>query len=221
MGGKGIVIDFDFAAMDGAGLLFKTAAAYLKALDNLKLDAPSEARYLAGADYQDGLTRLFAVLKTKKTAPKAARELAEAFSAALSAAIPAAVTGAFKNFVTALTDRGVTVVILTRADLAAVTPAFESLLGDAVRIHAETSACYGALRGDSWRRACRTGGVRSPSTIAVTGSGFGVKAALLAGMGSVAVVSDHVAYQDFGGADAVVGELSGKTAKKVLEVLRV
>ena len=221
MGEKGVVIDFDFAAMDGAGLLFRTAASYLKALDNLKLDAPSEARYLAGADYQDGLVRLFAVLKTKKTAQKSARELAAVFSNALSAAIPAAVTAAFRNFVKALTDRGVSVVILTRADVAKVGPAFASLLGDSVRMHPETSVCYGALKADSWRRACRTGGVRHASTIAVTGSGFGVKAALLAGMGSVAVVGEHFAYQDFGGADAVIGELSGKTAKKVLEVLRV
>ena len=63
--------------------------------------------------------------------------------------------------------------------------------------------------------------MRHLSTIAVTGSGFGVKSALVAGMGSMAVVNDRVAYQDFGGADDVVNELSGVTARRLLEILRV
>ena len=62
--------------------------------------------------------------------------------------------------------------------------------------------------------------LRNFSTIAVTGSGFGVKSALVAGLGSVAVTSPHVAYQDFGGADEVVEELSAPTARRLLEVFR-
>ena len=42
-----------------------------------------------------------------------------------------------------------------------------------------------------------------------------------AGMGSIAVVNDHVAYQDFGGADETVTALDAAAAKKVLEILRV
>ena len=48
-----------------------------------------------------------------------------------------------------------------------------------------------------------------------------MKSALLAGMGSVAVVNDHVAYQDFGGADETVGALDGATADLILGILRV
>ena len=59
------------------------------------------------------------------------------------------------------------------------------------------------------------------SAIAFTGSGYGVKSALIAGMGSVAVVNDHVAYQDFGGADAVVEDVSAASARKILEILHV
>jgi hypothetical protein len=39
-------------------------------------------------------------------------------------------------------------------------------------------------------------------------------------MGSVAVTSPHVAYQDFGGADEVVSELNAAAAKTILEILR-
>ena len=54
---------------------------------------------------------------------------------------------------------------------------------------------------------------------AIAGSGFGVKTALVAGMRSIAVINDRVAYQDFGGASEIVDELSGKTAKKILAAL--
>ena len=76
------------------------------------------------------------------------------------------------------------------------------------------------MKWDAWRRACVANRLRHLSTVAVTGSGFGVKSALIAGMGSMAVVNDHVAWQDFGGADEVVSELSGPTARRLLEVFR-
>ena len=221
MAKKGVVIEFDFAALNGAELLFKTAKSYLKKLDNIKLDEPTEARHLAGADFADGLAKLFASVKTKKTAPKAARELSALFAEALTASVPSAVTTPFKNFVKALAEKDVKVIISTRADLETVAPAFASLVGSNVVLYQDVSSCYGASPWDTWRRACRFAEVSHISTLVLTGSGFGVKSALRAGMGSVAVVNEHVAYQDFGGADAVIDELSGKTAKKVLEVLRV
>ena len=55
----------------------------------------------------------------------------------------------------------------------------------------------------------------------MTGSGYGVKSALLAGMGSIAVINDHVAYQDFGGADYVVDKLDASVAQKILDMLKV
>ena len=63
-------------------------------------------------------------------------------------------------------------------------------------------------------------GMSRPATIAVAGSGISVKSALLAGIGAVAVVNDRVAYQDFTGANAILSELSGTTARKVLSALR-
>ena len=115
----------------------------------------------------------------------------------------------------------VMVVISTRAELEKVQGAFSALLGENVALYQETSATYGSVKWDAWRRACAMNKLRNFSTIAVTGSGFGVKSALLAGMGSVAVVSPHVAYQDFGGADEVVKELNSATARTVLDILRV
>ena len=216
MNGRGIVIDFDFAAMNGAELLFRTTKKFLKELDRISFDDSLEARYLAGRTYQDGLTRLFAQAKTKKTAQKAARDLAAAFSAAVTKAAPEAIGQPLRNFVKTLRDAGVTVAIATRADLEAVRPTFEFAFGEDIILYHEESDGYGFAPWDALRRACMAMQIKHAFVRSVTGSGFGVKAALLAGMKSVAVVRDRVASQDFGGANAVVDELSGRTAKTVL-----
>mgnify|MGYP003328334063 CR=1 FL=1 len=216
MTGRGVVIEFDFAVLNGAELLFETAKSFLKALDNISLDDSLEARILSGRVYSDGLARLFAQAKTKKTAQKAARDLAAAFAAAVTAAVPAAVGIAFRNFVKALVDAGFSVAIATRADLDAVRPAFASVLGEKVILYHEESDGYGFPTWESWRRACMALELKHARVKAVAGSGIGVKSALVAGMKSVAVMSDRVAYQDFGGASEIVESLSGKTAKKFL-----
>ena len=217
---KGVIIEFDFTAMDGAGLLFSTAKDFLAKLDGIALDVPREAKHLLGNTYLTGLTSLFSSVKTKKTAQKAAKDISAAFAAALTEAVPSAVTPAFRNFVSALSAKGVKVVIATRADIEAVKSAFEPILGENAMLFHEESPCYGAVKWDSWRRICVMTGMSRPATIAIAGSGISVKSALLAGMGSVAVVNERVAYQDFTGADAIVPELSGTTARKVLSALR-
>lgn len=223
MADNGAVVEFDFTALDGADLLFDTAKRFLSELDGLALDVPTEARYLAGNDYQVGLARLFDAVKTKKTAEKAARDLAELFNAELTDCLSAAVTPGFRNFVRTLTDAGLKVVVSTRADICAdrVREAFGDLLDGNAVLYQETSTVYGSQKWDAWRRACARNCLRNTSTVAVTGSGFGVKAALLADMGTLAVIDDHVAYQDFGGADEIVEALDTAAAKKVLSILKI
>ena len=221
MSARGVIVDFDFAAMNGAELLFETTRGFLEDLDGIPFDSVAEARYMAGRNYQGGLAELFADVRTKKTPQKAARDLEDAFCAALTAAVPAAAASpSFRNFVGALSERGVRVVISTRADVEAVSEAFAPILSCDVVLYQETSPCYGSVKWDAWRRACVANRLRHLSCVAVTGSGFGVKSALIAGMGSMAVVNDRVAWQDFGGADEVVDELSGPTARRLMEVFR-
>ena len=221
MDGRGVVVEFDFAAMDGAGLLFKTAKKFLKDLDKIALDDALESRYLAGRAYADGLARLFASVRTKKTAHKAARELAAAFSSAVTSAVPESVTMQFRNFIKALTDLGLAVAIVTRADVDAeeVRSVFEPVLGEHVILYHEESETSGFPTWEFWRRACMALEMKHAMVRAVSGSGFGIKSALVAGMKSIAVINDRVAWQDFGGAGEVIEELSGKTAKKFLATI--
>ena len=217
---KGVVVEYDFAAMNGAQLLFDVTQRYLKELDGIGLDMPTEEKFLVGRSYEEGLARYFKVVKTKKTAPKAARELAAAFSDAVSVVVPKSVAPSFRNFVTTIAAKGVKVVISTRAAPESAAEAFVSLLVENVSLYREVSPFYGCPRWDSWRRACMANDVARANAIAVTGSGCGVKSALLAGMASMAVMKERVAHQDYTGAGLVVDDLSAASAKKLLAYLR-
>ena len=92
---------------------------------------------------------------------------------------------------------------------------------DRVVAYAETSSTYGSCKWDVWKRACRLNGLHEMLVSAVTGSGFGVRAALVAGMSALGVTNERVAWQDFGGADKVVETLDKKAAEAVLQMLKV
>lgn len=219
MAERGVIVEFDFTVLNGAELLFQTAKSFLDKLDGIGFDERIEARYLSGKSYLDGFGKLFPVVKTKKTPQKASRDFTAAFSAAVTEAFPSAQSMAFRNFVKVLTDAGLKVVIVTHADTMAVGSAFASVLGEKVSLFQDISSNYGMSKADLWYLACRANGLTPGSTLLLTGSGFGVKEALRAGMRSTAVVNDRVAWHDFGGADDVLPELSGKTARRILERL--
>ena len=215
---RGVVVEFDFTAVDGAQLLFDTAKKQLAPL-GIDLTVKLEGLHLAGGNYQGGLTELFTELEVKQDAAQQAQDLAEAFRTALSERAAAAVTPGFKAFVKALTDKGVKVVVATRSDVEQLRPALEGLDAELVSLYAEPSNTYGNCKWDAWRRACNQNGLVNMLTVAVTGSGKGVKSALVSGMSALAVAHDHVSYQDFGGADVVVDAFDAKLAQEVLRML--
>ena len=83
---RGVVVEFDFTAIDGSQLLFETAKKVLKG-HGVDLTVKLEAMRLVGGNYQGGLSELFEFLGSKADAAKVAQELAEAFRAALGAAL--------------------------------------------------------------------------------------------------------------------------------------
>lgn len=214
---KGVIVEFDFTVLNGADILFDTAKNLLKGV-GVELDARLEAMHLAGGNYHGGLLELFGKVGCDADAAALSRELNAAFNAVVAEKTPQAVTPAFKNFLKALLDKDVKVVVATRGDAAALAAA----IGDErVVMHTETSSTYGSCKWDVWKRACRQNGMHEMLTAAVTGSGFGVKAALIAGMSALAVENDRVAWQDFGGADDVVKALDKSAADTVLRMLKV
>ena len=215
--GKGVIVEFDFTVLDGANILFDTAKKLLKGC-GIELNARLEAMHLAGGNYQGALAELLAKADGSGDPATLARELNAAFNGKVAEKAASAVTVAFKNFVKALLDKGVKVVVATRGDASALAAAIGD---DRVVVYAEPSSTYGSCKWDAWKRACRLNGMHEMLTAAVTGSGFGVRAALIAGMSALGVTNDRVAWQDFGGADKVVESLDKKAAEAVLQMLKV
>ena len=216
---RGVVIEFDFAVVDGAQLLFDTAKKVL-ADSGIDLTIKLEAMHLAGGNYHGAVAELFdTVLGKRDGAGDVSRALAKAFSDALTERAAAAVTPSFKAFVKALADKGLKVVIATRSSLETLKPALEGLDPALVVPYQEISITYGNCKWDAWARAVNTNGLVNVLTVGVTGSGNGVKSALVAGLSAIGVVHDHAAYQDFGGADAVVEKLDAKVADEVFRML--
>ena len=216
---RGVVVEFDFAVVDGAQLLFDTAKKVL-AESGIDLTIKLEAMHLAGGNYHGAVAELFDVVLGKRDgAGDVSRALAKAFADALTEKIAAAVTPSFKAFVNALTGKGLKVVIATRGSLDALKPALDGLDPELVVPYQEISVTYGNCKWDAWARAVNTNGLVNLLTVGVTGSGNGVRSALVAGLSAVGVVHDHVAYQDFGGADVVVKKLDAKVADEVFRML--
>ncbi|MBQ4199452.1 MAG: haloacid dehalogenase-like hydrolase [Kiritimatiellae bacterium] len=215
---RGVVVEFDFTVLDGAQVLFDTAKSVLAA-KGVDLTLKLEALHLVGGNYHGGLAELFSKLGKKCDAGAAARELGEAFAKAVDERAAAAVTPEFKAFLKTLADKGIKVVVATRANVETLAPAFAEFDPEKVVLYAEPSMTYGNCKWDAWRRAYSQNGLVDVLTVAVAGSGAGVKSALVAGMGVIAVVHDHVAYQDFGGADVVAEAVDAKLANEVLRML--
>lgn len=215
---RGVVVEFDFTALDGAQMLFDVAKKVL-ASKGVKLTVKLEAVHLVGGNYQGALKELFETLEVKADPAAVATELSEAFKTALTEKAAAAVTPGFKAFVQALTEKDLKVVIATRSDIEQLKPALSDLNAELVVPYAEPSNTYGNCKWDAWRRACNQNDLVNMLTVAVTGSGAGVKSALVSGMSALAVVHDHVAYQDFGGADDVVESFDASLAETVFRML--
>jgi len=216
---RAVIVEFDFAAFNGADALFETAKKVF-AEHGVELTDKLEAMHLAGGSYQGAIAELYAALGKKGDAAKLAKEIDSAFKAELAAKAPSAVDAQFKGFVKALVDKGVKVIVDTRSPVDAIAAAL-SEFGEAVTVYAEPSLTYGSIKWDAWLRACRANHVHQSLTVAVTGSGFGVRAALVAGLSAVAVQGKRTAYQDFGGADAVVAKLDAKLVPEILRVLHI
>ena len=60
---KGVIVEFDFAAMNGAELLYKTAETVLTE-GEIPFDVRIEAQYLAGGNCLGGLTEYFEAIIT-------------------------------------------------------------------------------------------------------------------------------------------------------------
>ncbi|MBR1870292.1 MAG: hypothetical protein IJ802_00500 [Kiritimatiellae bacterium] len=216
---RGAIIEFDFTAINGAEMLFEAAKAIL-APKGVELGVKLEAKYLAGNNAQSAIAELFNANSVVDDPAAAARDLTAAFAAAATEAMPGAFTPGFVAFVKGLAEKGLKVVLSTRGDTERLAKLVEERIGSPLVVaYSEPSTTYGSCKWDAWRRAATQNGLADVFTAAITGSGYGVKSALVANLAVAAIENPHTAYQDFGGADIVAEKFDAALAKDVLAML--
>lgn len=215
---RALIVELDFAAANGAELLFDTAKAVL-AKHGIDLSHKLEAGYLAGFSYTTGVTTLAKALEKEVTVGDITSELSESFKEALNKVVPSTVGDGLKELAAALAEKGVYTVLDTRADAETVKAAFAG--NDKVFVCEELSTSYGSLKIEAWKRICNTYSICAPMSVALTGSGISVRSALIAGLSAVCVENPHVAYQDFSGADLVTDSISRDLAPDILRLMKV
>ena len=220
---KGLIVELDYTVPGGSKFLFDTVRQTLAAIDaKLQLTIQDEARFLAGRPCEAALGEYFARLKCKKTAPKAARDLAAAVRAAFTKALPSLMMQATKNFLKAIAATGVKTMLVTCADVedAGFAAAMAPFVGEKVVLEHEDMSIYGGLSSAAIKRLVNVLRIPPSRLALVMGSGHSVKEALKYGLCTVAVESAHTAYQDYSGVTAVVPELGAPAAKRIAEILR-
>jgi len=217
---KGILLEFDFAAVDGSSLLYAAASGVFESYSlGIAFDKMAEARYFSGKKLVDAVSAHLSRAKSKRGVEKTACMIEAAFDASLAGALASAVNADLKGFLKTLSAAGVKIVVFSRLDPEDVKAAIGPFAPEA-EVYLETSVVYGAARRDAWLRMCAKGKLSPKSSVAVSGNAEGVKAALISGIPSAAV-HEHVSYQDFGGADAVSGKIDAAFAKKILKILNI
>ncbi|MDR2849888.1 MAG: hypothetical protein LBW77_05005, partial [Verrucomicrobiota bacterium] len=196
---RGVMIEFDFAVLDGHALLLDVCRARLET-EGVNLDAGLMARVMGGRSFSAGLNALASrqhkTIDVPTVIADCNAELTERLTADL-AKIPAG----FLAFLKAALAKNLKVVLVTRLEGEVVLPALTGVQGDKLVVLRDVPNGFGFCTWEGWRRATRKSELHDRLCVAVAGSGFSVKGALNSGMCVIAKPGPLTDYQDFSGSD--------------------
>jgi beta-phosphoglucomutase-like phosphatase (HAD superfamily) len=216
---RGVIVEFDFAVLDGHAFLLDICRARLEK-EGVKLDAALMARSMSGKSFSSGLNALCNRQQKTIDVPAVIAECNAAFAEKLSGALPQIPEG-FLAFVKALLAKNLKVVVVTRLESEAVTQALSSVQGEKLVVLHDIPNGFGFSTWEGWRRAARKSDLHDRLCVAVSGSGYSVKGALNSGMCLIAKPNPVTAHQDFSGCDVSVDAYSAGLAGEVTRLLRI
>ena len=217
--GRGVIIELDYAVLSGHQLQLEACQQQLQAL-GITLDAGLKARCMDGRSFSSGITNLAARLEKTIDAAAVVAATNAVYVDKLAQAAEKMPTG-FVDFVRAVQQEGIEVVLISRADSAVIKGAFPEDVAEKLAFHTDTSSSFGFLGWESWRRIARKNDLRERLCVAVVGSGFSVKGALTSGFAVFGRENALTSYQDFSGCDYLLMDYSVALAGEVTRVLRV
>ncbi|HRR34775.1 MAG TPA: hypothetical protein P5026_11790 [Kiritimatiellia bacterium] len=216
---RGVLIEFDFAVLDGHSLLLDACRTRL-AQDGVQLDAQWMARAMGGKTFSAGLNALCARQQKTLDVPTVMAECNEAFAEKLAGNLSAVSTG-FLEFVKALLAKNIKVVLITRLESETVLPALGDVQGEKLVVLHDVPNGFGFTTWEGWRRAARKSELHDRLCVAVAASGYSTKGAINDGLGVIAKPNPLTDYQDFSGCDVCVSEYTAGLAGEVARILRV
>lgn len=219
---KGVMVDFDFAAIDGAAAMHKAASSVFGSMELEKeFGKAAEARYFAGRPFVDGARDFLSAVKSRRAPEKTAELLESRFESILAEFLRETALEPVKAFFKAVSGAGLTVAVVSRLEPSLVAQAVGAVPeSDGFVFHREVQPLYCGLRRDLWRHVAARYGLDHLKSVAVTGTQAGLKAALMSAVPVAAVVREHVAFMDFGGADVVAGKFDSDLAKNIFALLK-
>jgi len=216
---RGVIVEFDFAVLPGHQLLLDICRARLEK-EGVKLDVALMARCMGGRSFSSGLNALCNKQQKTIDVPAVTAECNEQFAEALKGSLDKVPAG-FVAFVGALLAKGMKVVLVSKADSEAVKALFASVATPKLVFLGDTTNGFGFLSWDGWRRMARKNDLHERLCVAVAGSGFSVKGALISGMGVMVKENTVVGYQDVSGSDVRIGDYNAALSDEVASILRI
>jgi len=216
---RGVIIEFDFSVLSGHAFLSDICRARLEK-EGIKAEGKLMSRHMGGKSFSSGLNALCNKLQKTVDVPAVIAECNGAFAEALKGALSSVPKG-FVEFVKALLAKDIKVVLVSRADSEAVRAVFADVQSGKLVILHDTATSFGFCSWDGWRRAARKNDLYERLCVAVAGSGFSAKGALVSGMGVVVKENPLTEYQDISGSDLHISEFTAALADDVCRILRV
>lgn len=195
----GLIVDFDFALIDGISALEKACAKVLEGA-GAKTDKGTFPRHLFGHKVNNALrTLLGAEAKTEACIASIASDMDHA---AEKAPVDEAILAVCKRTL----EANAHVIFVTMRTQSVVEARVETLgLEGAVVLKCERCDRFGEYPADIWSRAARTLKLNARFCTAIVASAASVRHAVMAGMRTAAFTNPMISFQDFSGVDFTAG----------------
>lgn len=213
-----LMIELDNVAIQGRRIMFDVLKKLMAERD-AELTPVQYMRYCLGCCPRVFLPKLLQAMDKKRLSPeKVAVDLIKGFSDAV-ANKKLEIPKPLMKLITKLHDKGLAVGALSALPEEIAAPLLVKLGLD------ELSAqlvCVQAVTefpsADSWLRLAKKLGVPRARCTALVSSGHAAMSALSGGMRCVALPDEFTSFQDFGGADLVIGEISDHDINAVMSL---
>ena len=212
---KGLVVEWDFVALDGVSRLFKACAEVLRE-SGVELTQALFASKLLGGRLASGLAAIAGTGNGEALAEK----VQELYLTGL-----AEVVDSPRKEVLALAKdmaaRGLKIGVVTELSADFVQPLLSGIGLAGATVVSDTPSTVCGFGHKTWANALHELNLSEQTGVALVASDASLKGAMCANLGVVAIPAAETSFQDFGGADYVADSFTPAIAETILATLKI